>query len=97
MKRMFTDEQIQLITEMIDWSKFTYDKFSIEFRINDDMLLMFYMYHASCRIELWQWKGEYVEESDWVTTHVICVAFTGDFEDDMCHGVWKLLESVEED
>ena len=97
MKRMFTDEQIQLITEMIDWGEFTHDKFSIEFQINDEMVLMFYMYHASCRIELWQWQGEYVEESDWVTTHTICVVFTGDFEDDMCNGVWKLLESVEED
>ena len=97
MKRMFTNEQIQLITEMIDWSEFTYDRFSIEFKINDDMLLMFYMYHQSCRIELWQWQGVSVEECDWVTTHTICVAFTGDFEDDMCNGVWKLLESVEED
>lgn len=97
MKRMFTDEQIQLITEMIDWSEFTHDKFSIEFRINDDMLLMFYMYHASCRIELWQWEGECIEEGEWVATHEVCVVFTGDFEDDMCNGVWKLLESVEED
>lgn len=95
--RRFTDEQIQLITEMIDWSEFTDDKFMFEFKIDDETLLMFYMYHASCCIELWEWKGECFEESDWVTTHEICVGFTGDFEDDMCHGVWRLLEIVEED
>ena len=97
MKRMFTDEQIQLITEMIDWSEFTNDRTSIEFQIDEDTLLMFFLYNASCRIELWEWQGETFDESDWITTHVICAVFTGDFKDDMIGGVWKLLESVEED
>lgn len=96
MKR-FTDEQIQLITEMIDWNDFNCHTMCNEFKINSDMLLMFWMNNATCKIELWEWCDELVGNEDWAVMGEVVVVFTGDFEDDMIGGVWKLLESIERD
>lgn len=93
--RRFTDEQIQLITEMIDWDEVGRGSgMCTEFRINSDMSLMFWMSHATCKIEFWEWSDE---NEDWNKDRFKIVVFTGDVEDDMIGGVWKLLESIEED